>query len=440
MVWTAFEIVVNLFQGYMIQKFMECRLHISRNHKQHDVLCVLAVSLYCSIPLFIPVSMPDAAIFLIPLVYAWSVCDDPWYVSVFWTAVVALLFLSIISLMLHIFSSIPGSSYEKLMSTTSMRIDFVLTTNAFLALAVYLTSKMKKDYSIPYWPMLLLFLLTNAALFIVEEALYTLQVGVEFYENTPTISFLWAYVGLCTCTILIISLFHMMSQSVERETRYKAEVSAIEQSHRNLEDLEQVYQNLLTTKHDLKQHVQTLEKMVQSEDCEKAKEYLKTYQQSQSGQNIFLTGATGVDALLMTKSLTMMHNHLCFHFTPYPLTELPISEPDFCTIVGNLLDNAIEGCLRIETPAERPTIQLTFSRSWDMFYIFCKNPCNEKTIINENGRWKSSKDPNNRTGLHAIGIRSIEHIAHEAEGRCSFEIENNIFSAKIVLPYIDSKE
>ncbi len=54
-----------------------------------------------------------------------------------------------------------------------------------------------------------------------------------------------------SCTILIISLFHMMSQSVERESRYKAEVSAIEQSRHYLEELEQVYNNLLTTKHDL---------------------------------------------------------------------------------------------------------------------------------------------------------------------------------------------
>lgn len=419
MVWAIFEILVNIFQGYIIQQFMESRLHITRKHRLHDVLCVLAVALHCSISTSISIAIPDAVVFIIPLVYAWTVADDKWYVSVFWSAVVAVLFLSIISLMLHIFSSIPGRSYEELMDMTGFRIGFVLTTNAVLALAVYLTSKMKKNYSVPYWSVLLLFLLTNTASFVVEEALYTMQLDVEFSKNATDVTFLWAYIGLCTCTILIISLFHMMSQSVERESRYKAEVSAIEQSHHYLEELEQVYNNLLTTKHDLKQHMQTLEKMVQTEGREKAKEYLETYQKNQTCTDIYLTGPTAVDALLMTKSLTMKRSQLLFHYISYSLTKLPISEPDFCTILGNLLDNAIEGCLRIPDPHDQLTISLTLSRSWDMFYIYCTNPCNTATIQMENGRWVSSKEREGLTGGHTIGIRSIEHIAKAFEGRCA---------------------
>lgn len=69
MVWTIFEVIVNFFQGFIIQQFMESRLHISRKHKLHDVLCILTVGLYSSLALIVTVPLPDATIFLIPLIY-----------------------------------------------------------------------------------------------------------------------------------------------------------------------------------------------------------------------------------------------------------------------------------------------------------------------------------------------------------------------------------
>lgn len=439
MAWTIFEIFVNIFQGYIIQKFMESKLHITRPHRLQDVLCIASLSIFTSLYLFIDIPIPDTVGFIIPLIYALTVADDKWSVSVFWTAVLTVLFLSIASLSLHIFSSVPEISFDELMSETGFRIVFVLITNAVLALTLHLASKMKKDYSLPYLSVLLIFLLTNIALLVIEESLYTLQLSIENsqYANSP--SFFWAYVGLCSCTILVVLIFNTMSDSVERENRYKAEASAIAQSRHYQAELEQMYVKLIATKHDLKQHIQALEEMVSAGGSEQAKEYLTAYQENLSNDEVFLTGSTGSDALLTAKALTMKRNHIHFQYTPYPLNELPICEPDFCTIIGNLLDNAIEGCLRIDAPHKPLSIHLTFSRSWDMFYIFCVNPCNSKTIRNDNGKWISSKEDEGQSGLHAIGIRSIERIARESEGRCSFEVKEGVFSAKVVIPFCEAK-
>ncbi|MEG1678175.1 MAG: GHKL domain-containing protein, partial [Clostridia bacterium] len=56
------------------------------------------------------------------------------------------------------------------------------------------------------------------------------------------------------------------------------------------------------------------------------------------------------------------------------------------------------------------------------------------------GFWRSSKDLDGRSGLHAIGIRSIEKIVEQAEGRCSFETHADTFKVQIVLPYPRSTE
>ena len=77
MVWTIFEVIVNFFQGFIIQQFMESRLHISRKHKLHDVMCILTVGLYSTLALIVTVTLPAETIFLIPTIYAWIVAGDP---------------------------------------------------------------------------------------------------------------------------------------------------------------------------------------------------------------------------------------------------------------------------------------------------------------------------------------------------------------------------
>ena len=431
--WTAFEILVNFFQAFLVLWFMKGRLHITRKHRSFDVGCVLLVTLYTSIYLFYDIPIPDTFVFLIPFGYAITVADDRWYVSAFWASILTLLFLSIISLSLHVFMSIPGLSYDELMQMSYGRLAFVIITNTILTIMVFAMSKLKKDYSSPYWPTLILFLAANVALFTVEESLYKLQMEVGGIFDTT--AFFWAYIALCACTILIILLFHNMSLSVERENRYRAEANAITQAKQFQTEIETLYNNLRTKTHDFKHHYEALREMVHRGNSEEAKKYLTSYQQSIDKEDLFLTGSTAVDSLLLAKSLTMKKNGIIFHYSPYPLNQLPIEELDFCTIIGNMLDNAIEGTLRVASTSAPLTIHLTFSRSWDMFYIYCSNPCNEQTIKKSNGAWLSSKEAEGLPGLHAIGIRSMEHIVQRAEGRCSFAVANKVFNAKIVLPF-----
>ena len=116
--------------------------------------------------------------------YALAVADNPWYVSAFWSAVLALLFVSIITLCYHVFLSIPKLSYDELMMTGWGRLAFVLFTNILLTVMVYAMSKLKKNYTAPHWPVLALLLASITALWIVANSLYTIQIRLEAAEDT----------------------------------------------------------------------------------------------------------------------------------------------------------------------------------------------------------------------------------------------------------------
>lgn len=431
--WTAFELLINLFQALLLLLFMKGRLHISRRHRLHDALCILAITLYLSAYLFYPVPFADTFVFLIPLVYALMAADDPWYVSAFWSAVLCVLFVSVISLSIHIFMAVPKFSYTDMMDGTVRRLILVLSTNGVLALVVYAMSKLKKDYTAPYWPVLSIFLAAIVALLVVAESLYALQIRIAQTESTA--SFFLSYIGLLLCVMLFILLFQIMSGSLERENRLRAQTESLEQAKQYQQELERMYNSLSTKKHDSRQHCQAIEQLLRQGGHEDADTYFTSYRKSLDEHVFFFTGSTVVDALLYAKSMTMKQHGIGFHYSPYSLDRLPIGEPDFCALLGNLLDNAIEGALRLASADSTMQICLSFSRSWDMFYIYCANPCNEQTIRRNKGVWRSSKEAEGIPGLHALGIRSMEHIVGSAEGRSSFRVEGGMFKVSIALPY-----
>ncbi|MEG1360582.1 MAG: GHKL domain-containing protein, partial [Clostridia bacterium] len=360
--------------------------------------------------------VPDIFGFVILLLYALYITEEHWYVSLYWVTVLAILFYSTVNLSIHIFMTLPNLSYSALMEDGYGRFLFIISTNALLFLIVFSASKIKREYTKLAWPVLLLFLLMNGSIFAVEEALYSLQ--MEFEQNELMISpmFLLAYSGLFLCVFLSIHLYNRMTRSAAHEGYYKAEISALSQQKQHQQEIERMYNSFCAQRHDFKHQVELLDEMVRTGNNREAEVYLEAYQEKNADQRQFITGSTAMDALLTAKYLTMSKLGISFKFTPYPLQQTPVSITDFCAVVGNLLDNAIEGVQRLSAPASAE-IQLSFSRTWDMFYIHCTNPCNTATIKKSAGFWRSSKDLDGRSGLHAIGIRSIEKIVEQAEGR-----------------------
>ena len=120
-----------------------------------------------------------------------------------------------------------------------------------------------------------------------------------------------------------------------------------------------------------------------------------------------------------------------YSFSPYPIQELPIAEEQFCILMSNLLDNAIEGVMRLPAGASSREIQLSFSRSWNMFSISCKNDIDVSTINQKNGQFISSK-PHGE--IHGFGTQSIRTIVEEADGWVFFNVQQQMFDVEIMLP------
>ena len=117
--------------------------------------------------------------------------------------------------------------------------------------------------------------------------------------------------------------------------------------------------------------------------------------------SVFSTGSLAIDSALTMKDLQMRRRSIRFIYALCLLDELPISESELCSILCNLLDNALEGISRAETIITDPVITLNISRIRDMLYIHCSNSYDPATVHTDKETFLTTKkQPLPRSPLH----------------------------------------
>ncbi|MEG2273452.1 MAG: GHKL domain-containing protein [Acinetobacter sp.] len=433
--WLCFEMTINLLQSGMYLYFIKSRARITKPSTLADALCIAVHTLFYSAYLFFDMKVTDSVSILIFWVYLLYTSNQKWYISAFWVVIKEAIAVGTVGLMLQLCLFLTSASYEALTTPGPLRVVFVLSTNLVLFLAFYIFSKIKTHDSPYALPALLLFLAINLAILFAIEMLFTLQIQEAYINDWPIFA---AYGALVLCSILSVFLYHLMTDIVRKQNEARIALNQAQLTKKHQLVINDMYTDMLARQHDFKHQLQTITQLVQQGNAEKAEAYLAAYMHQIAQGAAFMTGSMAVDALLTAKLLTCKHKGIEFKLTQCPLNELPISEVDFCAVVGNLLDNAIEGVGRVQEPAKNHAIHLCFLRVWDTFTIQCENSADEKRVRKDGFRFLSSKKE--EPFIHGFGISNIEQIAQGVDGFCNFELNHDSFSATVTLPFPTSEK
>ena len=102
---------------------------------------------------------------------------------------------------------------------------------------------------------------------------------------------------------------------------------------------------------------------------------------------------------------------------------------DLCTLVGNLLDNAIEACANIENLTDRSVIlKITQFRHYAL--IRCENPF-RGSLRQEGAAFLTTKQ---NTHTHGYGLKGIQHVVETYAGGMTVETEGARFILSILIP------
>lgn len=428
-IWFLFEIGINLYQAALITYFVRQRFHLVRPQFAYGVLCTLAIWAYLTLYLFVDMPILDTCIIVIPLVYALLVSDDKWYVILFWNAVLSLTLSGVVNLMFSLYIQFTDASVAQLMSETPLRVPLVVSCNIALLCIIFLETRIsRKNRGALSLASMVVFLTTLILELAVIELLYTIRMQTHIDD----MAFTAASLCMLACSALSLLLYELMSASAAKQKRTEAELEAAKLSQSHYEEMKDMYAYMIAHEHDMKHQMQLIRKLYDDGHMQEGQKLLKEQPALPEVNYEFMTGCVAMDALLTVKKLAMDRNQIVFDFQPYPLHELPITESKFCSIISNLLDNAIEGISRIDDQKSQHTISLKLARSWDIFFISCENDMNPASIHRHGRNFLSSKQ---NAAHHGFGTRNICSIVDEAKGYCKFVQDQSIFRVEITLPY-----
>ena len=257
----------------------------------------------------------------------------------------------------------------------------------------------------------------------------------DIRSGTVTISALLARVLLLICMFLIshfmILFIQQLKEQLETNTRNQAMERLLQIQHDQYSMLQARIAENRRARHDFRQHLRVIQDCVKRGDLEDLKSYLAEYEkQFPSHSDHIYCNSYAVNAILAFYA-DKAENHNIRLDVKIQMSDTPvIPETEFCVLLGNLLENALDACQtgRPESKTSQPFIRVcaiqtgtsTLSITVDNTSVFKPTWINEKLV-------------STKAAGSGIGTESIRMIAEQYHGDARFEWKDGVFYASVML-------
>lgn len=205
--------------------------------------------------------------------------------------------------------------------------------------------------------------------------------------------------------------------------------SELEVKHyRNMDELHEQYDTFI---HDMKHTMRTIAALAEDGDCEKIGKLIdKTRMNIGNIEQKIICDNKILNALLLEgKSYADDNNIVMEMDIREPLYFQEIDELDLISLIGNLLDNAIEAEKCSRKP-EGIQLSIRMAREGRHLIIHLENSYEENHNIGKAGTKRNGKIGNK----HGIGLESVRDIVRKYGGIIENEKSEGRFLVKVILP------
>ena len=227
--------------------------------------------------------------------------------------------------------------------------------------------------------------------------------------------------------IILLSVFLLISR-VGRMTLDLLRSQHENIMYKNYEELERSYSAIRAAHHDMNNHLRTLNGLHATQSYEELGQYLQGIAGEYTAADTALTGNIPLDVLLTSKLAVAKANDIALHYEARNIETLKIPYTDLCSIVGNLLDNAIEACLKLPEDREK-TVHVQIVKKEQMLNLFVEN--------SSDGRYKKQGNTflSSKNGLmNGMGLKICNATVKRLGGYMYIDAADTSFRVSITFP------
>ena len=237
---------------------------------------------------------------------------------------------------------------------------------------------------------------------------------------------------LCvSCIWLMCLIMYFVVQQMSKDNQTKLEYELMKEkekySKESMEIIKRSNEELRDFKHDLKNYLLPLQEAMETmPQSEMAKVWEKINQKIEDVQTLIQTGNSYVDSMINTKITLARSEKVDVKCTILSKME-GIDDLEFCSVFGNLMDNAIEAERKV---TEKKEIIIFVEEKMGYLRLEIQNKI-EKSVLNENSSLNTTKKD---TSSHGIGHKSIKRTMQKVGGALKYYETGDLFCAEAVFP------
>lgn len=241
--------------------------------------------------------------------------------------------------------------------------------------------------------------------------LQTLLIKILAFANT-----------LCLIVVLVSLLTNVLFRQYQKDINKILE-NQVQIQLKHYEKSEKINTEIRRFRHDYNNHMNCMKSLVQSGRYDELMDYINNISDAfpQSGF-LYNTGNYIADAILTDKLENARKTRTNISFKG--IISPSINNTDLCIILGNILDNAVEACEKIDGEKE---ISVFGGYQHGYFILIVKNPisCHVQT---ENGIPATTKPD---TAYHGFGLQNVESVVKKYDGIMLPECSDDSFTIRL---------
>ena len=303
-------------------------------------------------------------------------------------------------------------------------LDLVLCI-AFIAIAIGLINKAyiykKDEMSVKEMVMLIVPSLVGVTGYGILQyylMIYERDTGknlIDTYEFYGALSFLHYLISIVAILVVIV-MFQNWKEMPEEQRGQELVLNQISDMKKHIGEVEKLYRDIRSMRHDMGNHIQTLEHLVAHNNMDDATEYLEHLKNEWDGVSPEIkTGSPVIDVILMEKLREAKERQIRFISDFHYPQNTKLNAFDLSVIMNNALNNCMEN-----VSGDDPYMSISSFRKNSIFMITIKNSFEGQLNFGDSDLPETTKSGRE----HGMGLNNIRRVARMYMGDISLEQGN----------------
>lgn len=221
-------------------------------------------------------------------------------------------------------------------------------------------------------------------------------------------------------------LSKIAADNIDMDKKVQSLENSIKNQNKLSEEIKDLHEKSRLLKHDMKNHMLVLLSYIDENKIEEAKTYISQIVNKLNKMYSYIyVGNSLINYILNNKLAKSTEKGLNIKTEIETLDFAYMDSVDFSSLLGNILDNAIEASEKSRD--KRIVISIYRKNGFDIINV---SNSIDKSVLSDNPHLNSTKSGEN----HGFGMKQIKSIAKKYNGMLDIYEKNNMFTINVVYP------